>query len=88
MGEYGPLENALVEVFDHPEYLLKTGTEAKPPDQHRLRACLTSADGRFCFENPPSGKYELRSSINSGWDVTHIYVVVSTKVGEAKKLHG
>jgi hypothetical protein len=70
------LGNALVEVFDHPEYLLGDKPWADRPQQKRLAACRTAADGKFCFPNLPPEKYELRSSIDSGWDVTHVYVIV------------
>jgi hypothetical protein len=70
------LGNALVEVFDHPEYLLQDKPWVNRPQQKRLAACRTAADGKFCFRNLPSGKYELRSSVDRGWDVTHIYVIV------------
>jgi hypothetical protein len=84
-----PLENVLVEIFDRPDYLLN-----KPsPDSHgsagqkRLAACQTSTDGKFCFRGLPAGKYELRSSINIGWNVTHVYVVVDREAGVRRELH-
>ena len=79
------LGNALVEIFDHPEYLLSDKPGEDRPQQRRLAACRTAVDGKFCFRNLPSGKYELRSSVGSGWDVTHLYVVVDKK-GQAKKI--
>lgn len=82
-----PLENALVEVFDHPEYWLESGdASAREPKQHRLSACVTPKDGRFCFPNLPDGKYELRSSLDTGMDVTHVIVVVKRKAGRTKTL--
>jgi hypothetical protein len=84
-----PLEHVLVELFDHPEYLLdqSSSSQRNHPEQKRLATCRTTADGRFCFRNLPSGKYELRSSLSSGWDVTHIYVVLDKKAGQNVKLH-
>jgi hypothetical protein len=79
------LGNALIEVFDHPEYLLDDKPGENHPEQKRLAACRTAADGKFCFRNLPPGKYELRSSIGSGWDVTHVYVGVDNN-GAAKKI--
>jgi hypothetical protein len=79
------LGNALVEVFDHPEYLLGDKPLETRPEQKRLAACRTAPDGKFCFPNLPSGKYELRSSVGSGWDVTHVYVVVDKK-GQTKNI--
>ena len=80
------LGNALVEVFDHPEYLLGDKPWETRPEQKRLAACRTAADGKFCFPNLPPGKYELRSSVDSGWDVTHMYVVVDKEAGQKKQL--
>jgi hypothetical protein len=88
MSVGGPLKDALIEVFDHPDYLLDlshTGREGRP-EQKRLAVCRTTADGKFCFRGLPPGKYELRSSVNTGWDVTHVYVVLDKKVGQGKAL--
>jgi hypothetical protein len=83
-----PLENALVEIFDHPDYLLDTSHSRSegPPEQKRLAACRTAKDGKFCFRNLPSGKYELRSSMGSGWNVTHVYVVLDGQSKRSGKL--
>jgi hypothetical protein len=83
-----PLEHALVEIFDHPEYLLDQSSSFKRdhPEQKRLAVCRTAADGKFCVRDLPSGKYELRSSIDSGWDVTHVFVVLDKKAGQNKAL--
>ena len=78
---------ALTEIFDKPEYLVSQKPWANKPEQHRLRACVTSADGKFCFRGLPDGAYELRVSLNSGWNVTHIYVVVDHKTGTSKPVH-
>jgi protocatechuate 3,4-dioxygenase beta subunit len=82
-----PVEGALVEIFDHPDYLLDQNAPytRTHPEQKRVAACRTPRDGKFCFPNLPPGKYELRSSVGSGWDVTHIYVVVEKK-GQTKKI--
>ncbi len=85
MGDSRLIEDALVEVFDHPEYLLGENPLADHPEQKRVAACHTSADGKFCFRGLPPGKYELRSSLESGWNITHIYVVVDKK-GQSKKM--
>ena len=58
----------------------------RKPKQHRLSACITSKDGRFCFSDLPDGKYELRSSLGTGIDVTHVIVVVKKKAGKTKTL--
>lgn len=76
-----PIEHALVEVFDNPEYLLEHGPIASRPTQKRVRVCRTAADGKFCFTELPSGEYELRSSLDIGWNVTHVYVVIDKNTG-------
>ena len=81
------LENALIEIFDHPDYLLSKNALTDHPLQKRIGACRTAADGRFCCRHLDPGKYELRSSINGGWNITHVYVVVDKKAGLTKKLH-
>ena len=83
-----PLKNALVEVLDHPDYLLDSSHSRRegPPEQKRVAACRTSTDGKFCFRNLPPGKYELRSSLDSGWNVTHVYVVLDKQNGRGWKL--
>ena len=82
-----PVKGALVEIFDHPDYLLDQDAPftRNHPEQKRVAACRTSRDGKFCFRSLPPGKYELRSSIDSNWNVTHVYVVVGKK-GETKKI--
>jgi protocatechuate 3,4-dioxygenase beta subunit len=82
-----PVEGALVEIFDHPDYLLDQNAPytRNHPEQKRVAACRTSRDGNFCFRSLRSGKYELRSSIDSGWNVTHVYVVVG-KNGQTKQI--
>jgi len=81
------VEGALVEIFDHPDYLLDQNTPftRNHPEQKRVAACRTSRDGKFCFRSLPPGKYELRSSIDSNWNVTQVYVVVDKK-GQTKKI--
>jgi hypothetical protein len=82
----GPRGGVLVEVFDNPGYLLDQSTVATRPDQKRLKACVTGADGRFCFRNLPSGEYELRASLDQGMDVTHVYVIVDRTGGSRKPI--
>ncbi len=48
-----PMPDVLVEVLDNPEYLLlgyPENVRQKRP-QHRVAACITGSDGRFCFSN-------------------------------------
>ena len=78
-------DDVLVEVFDQPDYLIcewlnknpNNCTTTPPENQRRIAACTTGKDGRFCFENLPAGKYELRASKGQSWNPTHIYVVVA-----------
>jgi len=77
-----PMEGALVEIFDKPDYLLSGKQWEDRPQQKRLRACVTSADGKFCFRGLPSGKYEIRVSKELGWNITHVYVELDQKHGK------
>jgi hypothetical protein len=77
MGVYQrPIEGVLVEVYDKPEGLLMDWQEQKvrSANQRRLAACVTGADGAFCFSRIPPGKYELRCSKPIEWNVTSVYV--------------
>jgi hypothetical protein len=78
----------LVEIFDHPDYLLDRSANVREyhPEQKRVAACHTSAYGKFCFPILPSGKYELRTSIDGEWNTSHVYVVVDKKAGQRKHL--
>ena len=88
LREGQPVENALVEIFDKPEYLLdhSIASANNRPKQRRLASCVASADGKFCFRNLANGKYELRSSSGDGVNVTHVYVVIDKQSGEKKGL--
>jgi hypothetical protein len=83
-----PLGGVLVEVYDKPEGLLLDWREreARKAQQRRIAACVTGADGQFCFVNIPAGKYELRSSKRSGWDPTSLYVAVAPRDGVRSKI--
>jgi Carboxypeptidase regulatory-like domain len=84
-----PLGGALVEVFTNPEYLLSNHSYSRGrPGQRRVAACRAAADGKFCFHDLPSGKYELRTSSDDyrGWNVTQVYVVVGQENGAVKDL--
>ena len=76
-----PLEGVLVEVYDKPEGLLMDWKEReiRKPGQRRVAACVTGADGKFCFSKIPPGKYELRCSKSAEWNATSVYVVVDPK---------
>ena len=83
-----PVDGALVEIFTHPEYLLKDDPNGKQdrPEQRRIAICLTKADGKFCFPRLAPGTYELRTSLNAGWDVTHLHVTVNPRSGKTEGL--
>ncbi|HEX8456456.1 MAG TPA: carboxypeptidase-like regulatory domain-containing protein [Pyrinomonadaceae bacterium] len=66
-----PMNDVLVELFTRPA--------GKSKKQHRIKACLTGEDGRFCFRGVSKGKCELRVSKNGGFEITHVYVVVDPK---------
>ena len=77
-------EDVLVEVFDHPDYLIcewedknpNNCTTTPPKEQRRVAACKTEKGGEFCFNDIPAGRYELRVSKGSGWSPTHVHVTV------------
>jgi hypothetical protein len=81
------VQGALAEILDKPEYLVGSKPWNERPQQNRLRACVTSADGQFCFKDLPNGTYELRISRDQGWNVTHVYVVVDRRTGSSKPIH-
>ena len=59
-----PIENILVEVYDHPEIALdpsiSSSLSKKKIRQRKLASCKTRTDGMFCFKGIKSGKYEIR----------------------------
>lgn len=79
-----PVEGVLVEVFDHPEWIL-ANYPASRVQQRRIAACKTGDDGSFCFENIPSGRYELRASKDEAWNPSHIYIVVNRRSRRSKR---
>jgi protocatechuate 3,4-dioxygenase beta subunit len=80
------ISDVLVEVFDHPEHLLLSYQNIeKQKAQRRVAACVIGNDGRFCFANIPTGKYEVRFSKNGGWNHTSMYVVVAPRNPKATK---
>lgn len=84
-----PLQGALVEVFrntEHPSRARSNGIQEQPK-QSRVAACRTRADGNFCFRHLAPGNYELRSSIDSGWDVTIVKVAVDEKAGKEELIN-
>jgi hypothetical protein len=76
------MEDALMEIFDKPGcYLLGGNPFADHPKQMRLKACVTSADGKFCLRGLSSGKYGFRVSKDGGWNITYAYVELDQKHG-------
>jgi hypothetical protein len=73
-----PLAGVLVEVFDHPEWII-SNYPASRVAQQRIAACKTGPDGTFCFQNIPSGKYELRASKDAAWNPSHVYILVNRR---------
>ena len=77
------LEGVLIEVFDRPEWILKQFPSV-PAEHTRLVACITGATGRFCFAGMVAGEYEVRASLGTGWNRTHVYVVVEPSNPKAR----
>jgi hypothetical protein len=63
-----------VEVFDHPEVVLRDGAPAQGL-QHRLSACMTDETGSFDLKLR-NGKYQIRFSKSSGWQCTSTLIRV------------
>jgi|HubBroStandDraft_6_1064221.scaffolds.fasta_scaffold133564_2 hypothetical protein len=83
-----PIQGVLMEVFANTESSLPDPSNGNQENLSRSRvaACRTGADGKFCFRHLASGKYQLRSSIGSGWDVTFVNCVVNTKTGKNEQI--
>ena len=55
--------------------------------QRALAACVTDADGRYCFAKVPKGRYEVRVSKGGSFEITHVNVYVdprNPKASDAK----
>lgn len=73
-----PVAGVLVEVFNHPEWIL-LGYSFSQVEQRRIAVCKTREDGTFCFENIPAGEYELRGSKGTAWNPSHVYIRVNPR---------
>jgi hypothetical protein len=81
------MDDALVEVFNQPDYLLckweefnpNSCTINPPAGQRRIAAFKTGQDGRFCFRNLAPDNYELRISRDGQWNVVHYWFLVGSK---------
>jgi hypothetical protein len=73
----------LIEVFTNPDYLLRIGpqTPEEKAKQRRLKACRVGTNGKFCIHLKP-GRYEVRASMDAGWDVTKAYVIIDPRDGQ------
>jgi hypothetical protein len=70
-----PVDKAIVEVFDY------------PVRRKRRAACMTGADGKFCFARLPAGMYELRVGTSNRnvdyFNYVFVRVTVSPKTRKA-----
>jgi len=69
-----PWTGVLVEVYNHPEVVLRD-TSPNRPGQTRILGCITDQRGRFSFRLK-TGDYELRASNGAGWNVTSVVIRV------------
>jgi len=61
-----PVEDVLVELFPY--------TKQPSAERKRLTACITGADGRYCFAGIAKGRYEIRVSKDGGFEITYVSV--------------
>ena len=73
---------------DIPEVLGEYRALIKAPEQRRLGVGLTAAHGKFCFRGLPSGRYQLQSSGDGGWNITHMHVVIAKQNGQKQTIEG
>jgi protocatechuate 3,4-dioxygenase beta subunit len=79
-----PINDVLIEVFTKPEWILE-GKFSPTTDQGRIAATKTNSHGQFCLPNINAGSYELRASVGTGWNVSHVHIKVAPKTEKAKK---
>lgn len=77
-----PMGDVLVEVYDHPEILIRDFTQ-DTAGKKRIAACMTDDTGVFALDVPP-GHYELRLSKSAEWDVTSMPVRVRKSAAYSK----
>ena len=79
-AESGGDDNILLQVYrrQHTDPLYRA---PQPDDPAPIAACITGLTGAYRFDLP-NGEYEIRASMNSGINVTHVYVTVK------HRLHG
>ena len=76
----GAVENALVEIFDNPDYLLDEHSRNNHPTQRRIAVCRTAADGKFRFRGCPPENMNCGQASTVG-GTSQVYVVVENKLG-------
>jgi len=77
-----PLAGVLVEIYDHPEVVLRDPSSSRT-GQKRITGVLTDQAGRFLFELP-DGDYEIRASKSSEFDVTSVVVHLRKSVASSR----
>jgi len=82
-SQHTPVSGALVEVYDHPEIVLRNPSRTRT-GQSRLAACITGDSGSFSLDVPP-GRYELRLSKSAEWDVTSVLLTVRNSPFSSRK---
>jgi hypothetical protein len=75
---HAPWTGILVEVYDHPEIVLREGPSSDD-ERKRITGCKTDAMGNFSFNLKP-GDYEIRFSCCNGVNVTSMVVRVRKRI--------
>jgi len=81
----GKILTALIEVYTDPKWDLKN-LIAPDAEQERLIGCKVSSGAAFSIGGLKKGTYELRVSIDGGWNVTQVLIRVDPKQGRNKSL--
>ena len=72
-----PVEDVVVEVFDITDDVKDHDAYQIASLKKRRAACLTGKDGRFCFDNLPSGRYVLRAGTRTSAGMQEVHMRIN-----------